>query len=143
MPPLNAAQQKALNEFRAFDPNGMAGGSVWGVWDGRTFKVYKSRGPALNSANMRYYGPARWKLYELTPNGWETRAVKDAEDKNNTCDLCLITTVKEEWEDYTQNYYRSGTPWRWERTAPRPRGKIVTPLRLLYLCPSCCTRTGF
>lgn len=126
--------------FNDFDPNGSAV-AVWGVWTGGEFYVKPARGGCITKMSRC----ARAKLYELTPNGWELRAHKEVAKENDTCQMCGLVGVADEWEHKHQqsNYFRGNfTPndaYCWERKS----GSITKPPRLWFLCPGCKNMTGW
>lgn len=121
--------------FENFDPNGMDS-TLWGLYEGgNTFRTFSKRGSVLNAAARC----RRFKLYQLKPEGWVLAACQDTTTKDR-CDDCGTLNVKDSFT--TSSYYYS---YGWERKAwcwERVRGKIVTPLRLMFLCRGCKTRRG-
>ena len=113
--------------FEDFDPNEMGHLKVWAVYSGGTrFKVYSSRGPALN-------GFMSWtsaKLYEAAGGRWIERAVKNGV---RDCDNCHRPSkdLSYSTRDGQARWHKA---WCWRRDGA---AKITNPPELLCLCYDC------
>lgn len=105
-----------------FDPNQPPkGSSLYGVYDGRSFRVAIRRVTAIQWVHNNT--PST--LWELINGHWVQRAYKESQAAGTPCSMCRAPVGPRDWSHgYGHAFEKQG-------------GRISDALKLLYLCTNC------
>ena len=132
--------------FDDFDPNNPSTfKTLYGVWNGTSFKLYEN----LSAAMGRFNSQRRAKMFRLEPgaDAWEYCGKSDPDGPKPApvCEVCDGSTElpEREWNYNTQRFdYGTNLVDTGRGCWLRAKGKLVKPLRMIYTCRDCREREG-